>query len=848
MQRNASRGFSLLEFSAVLPAFVALIIAGFDVTRYIAAHNAVHEGVKLGLRCAYTTDSECTNTAAKVFPSRFDVWQVPMYEPLKRPIAEAKWLSAPRYDYQLTVTHATSVEYDLVGTLGQPIVPEHSYPGRVFYFARTQDLPTSVTGSNGNYVVHGGTAHPINDFRDGDGNHRAPHGTTHSSNPIDIGHISFVVPELPLPQGEERKFFDGSWPQARDALGCFFDGENLDQRCKKVWNTEIIPNRLYIVDGKPVNVVITRDHQYEGLVELPNIATDWTTIALEIHGVSNSDVGVEGKLLIEMWNGDKHRKLGGQVFTGPGEANFYPRGVPASRVRECDNNAKCHQEFILHQEIVVKRGLPVDLNFDLRKVSGSGDASWTLTSARFYNVDYEARATLAECQTKWRNSSAPQEESAIEMTDCNPANDKLKIRETGWPIEKTYIESNTRQTSNSTLPPECVTRISDDNAYLASRGIQPGDGWLERHTDSQQCPNFHDSKACTPDGEYHNYSCSQYLPLGACVPPPNALNPIYSECSEHPGLYGPFPQAPETENCESINADPRDRFKSLLPTPYNSYPSQALTLTRLAVPSAKQGELRDAHHDPIFTGDTEPADVKAQNYRYQCAELASDLQINSRQISASTDLEDHQNEWLRQTLFVASTPMSAIGCPEAWESAVRNEVRTKVQLGVNEIIPDVFAKMTGLGSVGETRIMYNPQSCIQPIRYDRSLTAEEQRKYLGVFEEATLPPECLPNPDLACLSQFRNFKAEDGGGEVKLIESAVKSHIISTVTGLYPGTRIDCDNPSDANCLSIKVAALDGDENVRVIGELSVPMLFLANNPVKISYSDSERWEGHYVK
>ena len=549
-----------------------------------------------------------------------------------------------------------------------------------------------------------------------------------------------------------------------------------------------------------------------------------------------------------MSDGNNSRSLGGRVFDGDGAANFYPRGVPAGRVRECDGGAECHVEFIRHQLIKVRRGSNIDISFELQKTTGSGSVSWSLTDAHFYYVDFAARTITPSCANMWRNSNVPAEESALLMSDCSPQEPLLQFRDGAWPIEHTYLTTNTRQTVNRYPTAECVTQITDDVAYLQSRGIAPGDGWLGRQQDALNCPNIHQVKPCTADGQTHNYACADYLPLGACQPPINSINPSYHECSEHIGAVGPYPIAPQSESCETINQDPRERFHSLLPPPFSGYPRQAITLTRLAAPAATQGELRDAHHEPIFTGDTEPAEVKAQDSRYRCQELTQDLQLNSKQISATAEISDPQNEWLRGTLFVASTPMSSIGCPEAWEDAVRNEVRTKVSLGTNEIVPNVFAKMLGLATVGEARIMYNPPSCIQPVRYDRGLGAEEQRRYLGVFDSGVVPAECLPNPDRACLTQFRNFKAGDGSGEVKLIESAVKAHVSSAVAGLYPGAKLECANPDDADCLKVSVSALDGDENVGVTGELSVPMLLLANNPIKIRYSDSERWEGHYVR
>ena len=854
MRRNACRGFSLLEFSAVLPAFIALILAGFDLTRYISAHNAMHEGVKLGLRCAYTTDSECTSTAAKIFPSRFDVWQVPMYEPLKRPSAQAAWLSAPRYDYQLTVTHATSVEYDLIGTIGQPVVPEHSYTGRSYYFARTQDLPTSVTGSNGNYDVHGGNAIAVNDFRDGDGNVRTPRGTTSSSSGINIGRFRFTVPPVRYPEDEAHGILDGTGPQARLSKKCFTDASNLSGECLNALTNDLVQSRNYRVWNDVTHSWDTQvetphlAQQYTGTEEMPDLAADWTTIALEIRGTAAVSSNTEGKVLIEMKSAENSRPLGGRVFSGDGPADFYPRGIPANRVRECDDQAECHREFIRHQYIKVKRGVPVNINFELQRIAGSGNVSWALESASFYYVDYSPTAIVPQCATMWRNSNVPQDDQDISMADCAPQNPQLQVRNGQWPLSDVHIEPGTRQSVNRYPASECVTRVSDDVAYLATRGIAPGDGWLGRQIDPNQCPNIHESKPCTADGQTHNYSCAEYLPLGSCQPPSNSHNPFYTECSEHLGAVGPFPLAPQTESCETINQEPRDRFQSQLPQPYSGYPTQSITLTRLAAPAASQGELHDPHHDPIFTGDTEPAIVKAQDTRYRCQELSQDLQLNSRLISATAEIEDRRNDWLRGSLFVATTPMSTFGCSESWETAVRNEVRTKVSLGVDEIIPDVFAKMTGLGTVGESRILYNPQSCIQPIRYDRALAAEEQRRYLGIFEQGVVPAECLPNPEQACLTQFRNFKAEDGSAEVKLIDSAVKAHVISAVTGLYPGAKIECSDPNEADCLSITVSALDGDENVGVTGELSVPMLLLANNPIKIKYSDTERWEGHYVR
>ena len=853
MRSNASRtrssGFSLLEFSAVLPAFIALILAGFDLTRYISAHNAMHEGVKLGLRCAYTTDSECTSTAAKVFPARYDVWQVPMYEPLKRPAAEAAWLSAPRYNYNLTITHATSVDYDLVGTMGQPVFPEHSYPGKSYYFTRSQDLPTSVTGSSGNYSVNGGNANAVTYFRDGSGRPRNPQGTTSSS--TDIGYFRFTIPKTSYAEDEgdpNHPIFDGTGPQAQRTRACFLNS-NLTSDCQANLNREVDLSRRYSDgNGQYHYESPTTGSQYNGTVQMPDMANDWTYIALDIRGTANVSSNASGKVLITLSNGTNSRTLGGRVFNGDGDADFFPRGIPAGRVRECDNNAECHVEFIRHQIIKVQRNVPVEISFELVKTGGTGTVSWRLTEARYYYMQFEPRTIEPRCATMWRNSNVPPEEVPLNMSACSPQEPQLQFRDGAWPIEHTYLSTGTRQTVNRYPSAECVTQVTDDVAYLQTRGISPGDGWLGRQADPINCPNIHQSKPCTPDGQAHNYSCAQYLPLGACQPPSNSINPVYNECSEHLGAVGPFPQAPQTENCQTINQEPRERFQAQLPNPYNSYPIESLSLARLSAPPATQGELRDSHHDPIFTGESEPATVKAESGLYNCQELAQDIQRNSKQVSATSELENHENDWLRGTLFVASTPMSAVGCPDAWEAAVKNEVRTKVRLGEDEIISDVFAKITSLATVGESRIAYNPPSCIQPIRYDRALSAEEQRRYLGVFDSEVVPAECLPNPERACLTQFRNFKAEEGGGEVKLIESAVKAHVTSAVAGLYPGAKLECVNPDEADCLKVSVSALDGDENVGVTGEISVPMLLLANNPIKIRYSDSERWEGHYVR
>lgn len=547
-----------------------------------------------------------------------------------------------------------------------------------------------------------------------------------------------------------------------------------------------------------------------------------THISLAIHGNSNgTPIGDDGQVAIS-WsqNGSGPHSLGGRAFGGPGTQNFFPRGLPSSSYTGqyagwCSHySGECGADY---NDIVVEFDKPVTLHFRLRKSSGNPNQAveWNMTSIQVFAGEWSLEAESPQCN---QNLTQSQMRDNVGCTTSHIVTNILDVSQNGGnPVA--YGDN---------INPNCSpVRLTRDQV-LTTQGITPST-WIDYGDYGVEIPNVCGSSMTAPcvDGNIGVPEEPVWEPLNGSVirnsSSASSICPPQSELMRDNGILGTNPFWREKQY--SIHHSPvtfSDKDCSFqLPPPVESFPSDLTRFVKLDISTPRISE-----YTKHFFGASDPRTLKDPlmgDSRYQCSAVP-----------------------LRTMRFDnSSTPPTSIFngvYPEldcSWADTLKTEAK---KLGLPG---DAYFVPARLQVGDEVRIPGRPTDECRYFRIDKSLLAENQREFLGAYPDGEMPPQCYPEPYDTCVQRFKGSFPTGNKGEVKPNEKA-KAVGLEAIEVLYPQAKTsNCDG--GPHCVKFDVPDPDGN-TMHASASVEVPMMFLLNKTVKVSYSASETWEGAFSK
>jgi hypothetical protein len=351
LRRTGKSGHYILELSLVLPIFLTLVFATFDLVSIFRASSSLQAGLDTAARCLYPLEAGCRREIPAQSAGRYDLYRenrstdyfIPDYTYSVRESS----LRIPVYAYpEMRAAILNTLEYEVPGLFFHEL--QNFYPARreISYVLQSAGLP----------VISGDALNP--DLRPQKGVPLAPrrislasiHGRS-SAGSRRLGTISF---ELPAPPEAQLPCY----PTQATASGAEAT-RNFEARC-------------------------------------PDTPSRRLAAVLFIRGKRDSLPGAHGAIEISLEGGGERIPLGGRRLDyapGLSDGNFVPRGSPLESISPA--TASGYSEFASYQNLRLLHSVPYRLHFDLR--NESGEPGWSGEELEIYFPRYDTAREYLDC-------------------------------------------------------------------------------------------------------------------------------------------------------------------------------------------------------------------------------------------------------------------------------------------------------------------------------------------------------------------------------------------------------------------------------------------------------------------
>ncbi|NMC63258.1 MAG: hypothetical protein GYA55_08815 [SAR324 cluster bacterium] len=843
---HAEAAFAILEQAFALSALLLLVVAAFDINKFLQAYQALQIGVNTSLRKCYVTDGGCTSPKEQEHAQLSKIWQKPIKGFEQDYMANGLYLELPNLRFNnpsarildSSQSHYRQMKADFY-------LLKYTVAGDIYYGEQNTELP---------YLDNF-------DFR--------------QANELRGEHLR----QLDIARNCQIKGPNGQASTSLSDIGA----STSNSRGIRIGSlTCRVPS--------PFN---SSNASWKALIEscntnFANFATcerNWkagTRIALDVQGESHS-AGPSGKVGLSITqNGNNNLKgdrqdtdcksatctLGGRVFSGTGTFNFVPRGLPIGHLSSNLTCPNCPyaEEFQNHQYIWVNYDRNFELSFELKRLDGHNNenVNWNLTDLRIYYIDYKPNKNEILCLEKARKSSlASGKLSCSYLFPEKPTAENLKV------YNLRALDTNPSERIQS-APSRCLDpKLPTHDGYgnsISNTELRRNE--LKREQSLAFCASIGETKNCLSD--YEITIEQSYHGCGTYTDSPN-------EC---PFNYGIYPSSQEQwdqkrgqffiiDSSEALSICPPFRSKELdpdIPAISTTWYEDELQLPAIpkkyeAVDCHEIANLQSLEIPPPYDqyknfipgpasidGKTriglgqqvDPRIVKEQDDRYSCKEVS--LGRDSFKISNERDLGCKWNDKNNSALL--ELMLSKAGFPQSYYLEPLDKTRSAKQIG------EYFYKTP-----------YELDACTD---YEVSDDPKyfDERIYLGLFASGSYPPSCTPmdpkhpehsrttKPSDWCLSQVTGNIAQGGGGLEAINSASTRATALEAIRRFFPAARTSCEAGSPY-CVDLKTPSpeiVDGKTVFEASAKMTIPMNLLFGRDIPIEISDRRTWEGEFAR
>jgi len=843
---HAVAAFAIIEQAFALSALLLLVVAAFDINKFLQAYQALQIGVDTSLRKCYVTDGGCINPKEQEHEQLSKIWQKPIKGFEQDYMANGWYLELPNFRFNNPSARILDSSQSIYKQMKADFyLLKYNVAGDIYYGEQNTELPYL---DNFNFrqasELRGGHLRQLDIARHcqiKDSNDQAAASlsnigaSTSSSRGVKIGSLTCRVPS-PFNSS------NASWKALIESCNANFSNFAA---CERNWKAG-------------------------------------TRIALDIQGEYHN-TGPSGKVGLSITqNGNENLKgdrqgtdcksetcgLGGRVFNGTGTFNFVPRGLPIGHLSSNLTCPNCPyaEEFQNHQYIWVNYDRNFELSFELKRLDGNSNetVNWNLTDLRIYFIDYAPKKNEILCLEKARKSSlASGKVSCPYSFPEKPIAENLKVHN----LRALGTDPSERIPS---APSRCVDpKLPTHDGYgniISNTELRRSE--LKRKQSLAFCASINETKNCLSDYEItieqSSPGCGMYTDSPNECPFNYGIYPSSQEqwdqargqffikdSSEALTICPPLrsreldPDAPALsttwyEDELQLPAIPRQyeavdchgiaNFQSLeVPPPYDQYKNFILG------PASMDGKTRIGLGQQV-----DPRIAKEQDDKYSCKEVS--LGHDSFRVSNESDLGCKWNEKSNPALL--ELMLSKADFPQAYYLEALNKTRSTKQKGEY-----FYNSPSMLDACTDYEVSDDP-------RYF------DERIYLGLFASGSYPASCTPidpkdpehtrtlRPSDWCFIQVTGNIAQGGGGLEAINSASTRATAIEAIRKFFPAARTSCEAGSPY-CVDLKTPSpelVDGKTIFEASAKMTVPMNLLFGRDIPIQISDRRTWEGEFAK
>ncbi len=797
---NKRQGYSLIEFAISLAALLPIIFGTIDLNNTLRAYNALAKGSEVALRCIYPTDGACME-AANLAPRRLFNWfeSAQSHDYFVRDMQYrgfGEWLNSPRFvfdTYRARILNTVSFEIPQYSV--STLVPTHQVTHPVTVWVRNAGLPM---------VVPNDLVNPLG---------------------RDVHFEYFAEPGVSFPQATHAE----SGPRVVSST-------NASIRYTVTLNN---PLNTPSSGGTSARAVFKAASAYDtnnsisnpSLAYLSNLEVDPFGTNNRIPAIvyikgtlANQPANTTSKLTLSIRGNDQ----GGQVLSGNGQVNFYPRGVGGAMPGDSSRRL-----FIPHGNSTFGTSAEWSYAVSLRpgnntieiartNVDSAGNPvfgwganqTWTLTDVEVYIPRFRLTSFATECT-----------QTSCEPSSCATFND-VPVRELSaagnYPVAIHSGSVSSQVIGNE--PRELGT-------YFATSQVNVGSSCNSSQlTAVETTPLRVTSQPCAAN--FGATSDSQRL--SACAPTNEALS--------IPGVRARAISWSEREITVPENPAQRAQGgwdytfeKADCNTQFTfSAPASLAAYRNFTTPTEADFNPTRTLYRPIGLGDRRPSEVKASDPAYSCQAIT----LETMQFDGSTTPRIPAN-LPATSLFAGLHPERVDGgnCSLSLRSdAVENG------------LPSQAWFTTTSTPVREVRVANRPTDNCVVFRAETVQTSAPQQ-IASQLPEGVVPQQC--GAGSTSRNCNRVFAGLDTTGSQETVTgpdvAMARTLAFEAVAASYPHARRNC---SESECLNTTIETDDqlSPKHVSVRNSMSVPLNLLGGNPITISSRQSRELETSFVK
>lgn len=806
---RGQRGISILEQALVYPVLLGMVIAAVDISRILQGYSVLDQALRSTLRCVTPASGECHLADGVESEALFNVYQddqPPRYRVQQhRYTAEAGWVVLPAHQLERleatvieSVSYAEPVQSQVFGLdLFRP-------QGQVGYAIETSAFPRMDPGAGGVLEPrflpeHGVAPRPVLSLISPAVSLRYRSSTSPGIRNQLSSRVRFTIsPDMlydsgaSLPRAGERCFrASGSTGEADFTLPC----DSLSRFEDRSVQQHIRAERRQLFGSD--------DSGREG--------AEYVFLVIDIRGHALTSEADSGAVALSVsQQGGRVRELGGRRLGASGTSNFVPRGAPPSSYRGSFLQ-RYPDEIREHQAIMVKTGVPVELEFTLKPDHAEvSQLEWSADRIEIYAPRYKGVLETAACGELASKERFRLAGNSACVGSRHPA---------GMPRLDTVVLPATPE---QTLVEEICFSDSGGTAHeqLAARGINESGHYRHLgHRGSRSCPARQMTVPCAENrgsahlmlaaGERSRRVCNDPEAARACGVPSGTETSFEGDICWMLGIRDIYPPQPlrwVQKDCSQQEPD-----RTMLPAEALGYPSLRL----FSRPLQEDGE-------PLYTGGVDPEKFVSQHPHYQCPE------IQTRKITIEPDLAVLKPE----SHFHATHALGA-----GFQDLLFHDAQVQFRNPARNLHPGVSFK-----AYEEVRTVVLNEEPGDPRQIFWLEPSESSERLIASRVGSNIVPEECLRPGARCRRELVQVLRQEGGSS-KILAEAGHEAGYRAVQAAMPGIARECQQ-KDQSCVSLSLDD-ERDERGRIFtveGELRVPLI-MSPSPFVLSRVARGRWE-----
>lgn len=780
-------GHTLLETALVIPVALGIVLGAVDVNHALRTRAALKEGARTALRCLYTTDGVCTETANSDFIPLYDVYQTTVSENYVSPLygfkGTIRYIEPPQFE----ATFEARVLDKGFATLKyyQHTIEQRRYPA-------VAPVKTNVLYALYPYVTGTSPENAKLVWRENRNRSYAPIVNQ------DISSISGAATNRNRTEVIGRSTFTVPSPYDQ-TLGTCNLSQNFNSSIKSEPDLTKMCSERKNYSSSSANIVIQVTGDVQG-------STNGTTGAI--------------RLFLEDDQGQTIRDLGGRELTpspGQQDGSLVPRGVP----EQYKSDSLDYWEVTGHSPISIKfdKKYRIRLEVEYRAGSRRGTFHWHGKRLKifgpkasvadggtlpcdYYLLPSEEGNILACKNSKIPGMGSPyiNDWSTYKTDFSKTIQSSVSQANTSAILGELQINSDPKDISVATNGPFFIEKSFNcpapgENSINTGVPENPNDGYIVKSESADEiCPANYDQ------GKYELSALKWNEKLFALQ-------------SDSPVIW-------TRETCAETTIP-----NAQIPSIFKRYP-------KLKISNHPYGYASKLiHTGPGYDKEHDPRTIVKDDPSYNCKDMPLTFRAGERITPTQEQLKE-----LPADSFFKNFHVSPIRCERQWKTLVTQEAVKELQLPENAFFQPDFTGPYGDGLLSQ-------EADLNCYEWKSRPGVATDEIYLGRFSKTKLPEECKDDKH-RCRFALTGFEGNAGSTTpIADFKKAAEVFAQREIQAINPRARFNCE---DVDCVQIDIST--DNEHFVAQTKAKVALNILGGAEFPLEYAERQRWESYLSK